>query len=166
MNTDAAFAEFSRVLARSGARDALAYLLGLSDFRFIGLFRFENGMANAAIHFDRENPDVMSVAEVPDNTTYCCYVRDSKGTFTTAHAVADPRLSEHIARNDPARDVVQAYCGVPIMDPEGQVLGTLCHYDLVPRDPTRLNLELLVRAASTLQQGNHVPPYPQPAAPV
>mgnify|MGYP003428652794 CR=1 FL=1 len=159
MDTDAAFAEFSRILADRGARDALAYLLGLSDYRFIGIFRFKDGKANAAIHFDRENPEVMSATEVPDTATYCCYVRDSKGAFMTAHAIADPRLAEH-----PARTVVQAYCGVPIMNPEGQVLATLCHYDLVPRLPTQLDMELLVRVASALRQGGHVPPYPQPAA--
>jgi GAF domain-containing protein len=159
VDTDAAFAGFSRVLADRGARDALAYLLGLSEYRFIGVFRFKDSKANAAIHFDRDNPDVMSANEVPGSATYCCYVRDSKGAFMTAHAIADPRLAEHAART-----VVQAYCGVPIMDPEGQVLGTLCHYDLVPRDPAQLDMELLVRVASALQQGNHVPPYPQPPA--
>jgi GAF domain-containing protein len=159
VDTDAHFAEFSRILADRGARDALAYLLGLSDYRFIAIFRFQNGKANAAIHFDRENPEVMSASEVPDTATYCCYVRDSKGSFKTADALADARLAQH-----PARAAVRAYCGVPIMNPEGGVLGTLCHYDLVPRDPAQLDMELLVRAASALQQGHHVPPYPQPTA--
>ena len=154
--TGVAFDEFASRLSTAGIRDALAYLLGLSDYRFIGIFRFEAGMANAAVHVDRENFSQLSAQEVPDTATYCCYVRDSGGAFATAHATLDPRLGEH-----PARDSVQAYCGVPIMTPEGEILGTLCHYDLVPRDPENLDLPLLLQVASTLAQSGLVPPYPR-----
>lgn len=155
-DTGAHFKQFARVLASSGARDALAYVLGLSDYRFIGIFRFKDGKANAAIHYDRENPAQLHATEVPDTATYCCFVRDSKGVFTTVNALVDPRLDEH-----PARAEVLAYCGVPVLDPEGHLLGTLCHYDVAPRDASQLDLELLVQVAATLQQGDHVPPYPQ-----
>ena len=155
-DTGAHFKQFARVLASSGARDALAYVLGLSDYRFIGIFRFKDGKANAAIHYDRENPSQLQATEVPDTATYCCFVRDSKGVFTTVNALVDPRLDEH-----PARAEVLAYCGVPVLDPEGHLLGTLCHYDVAPRDASQLDLELLVQVAATLQQGDHVPPYPQ-----
>lgn len=143
------------LLASSGAREALAYVVGLSDYRFIGIFRFSNGRANAAIHYDRENPGVMAATEVPDTATYCCYVRDSKGMFTTANAMADPRLVAH-----PAREAVLAYCGIPILEPDGHLLGTLCHYDVEPRDAAHLDLQLLMQVASLLEQGGHVPPYP------
>jgi hypothetical protein len=46
------FAEFQGRLSGAGARDALAYLLSLTDYRFIGVFRFQDGRANAAIHYD------------------------------------------------------------------------------------------------------------------
>jgi GAF domain-containing protein len=149
------FQRFSEILGANGARDALAYLLSLSDYRFIGIFRFQDGKANAAIHYDRENPSVMNATEVPDTATYCCYVRDGNGVFTTANALTDARLEQH-----PARETVLAYCGVPVMDPSGNLLGTLCHYDLVPRDPAQLDMELLLQAAVALEQGDHVPPYP------
>ena len=134
----------------------MAFLLGLTNFRYIGLWRFQDGRTNAAVHYDRENPDQLTAQEVPDTATYCCYVRDSKGVFMTAHALLDPRTEGH-----PAREAVPAYCGVPVMDPEGQIIATLCHYDLVPRDPNEVNLELMLQVASTLAHGNHVPPYPQ-----
>jgi GAF domain-containing protein len=69
--------------------------------------------------------------------------------------MADPRLLEHAARHQ-----ILAYCGIPLLDAEGVLLGTLCHYDTVPRDPDRLDLELLLQVASTLALGAHVPPYP------
>ena len=149
------FDQFANILADSGAREALAYVLCLSDYRFIDIFRFQNGKANAAIHYDRENPETLFATEVPETATYCCYVRDSNGVFTTANSLTDPRLTDH-----PARKTVLAYCGVPVMDSNGLLLGTLCHYDVVPRDPAQLDLALLIQVASALELGDHVPPYP------
>jgi hypothetical protein len=53
---------------------------------------------------------------------------------------------------------------VPLMDSAGTLLGTLCHYDLVPRDPKQVDLELMLNVASFLTLGGHVPPYPGTAA--
>ena len=158
-DTDAAFAAFMQSLNQQGLRPALAGLLRRTDYRFIAIYRFQDGKANAALHYDRENPDVLSAQEVPASATYCCYARDARGVFTTADALRDERLTDHVARN-----VVQAYCGLPLMTPEGEILGTLCHYDLVPRDPAQIDLMLMVQVASALAQGGWVPPYPQPAA--
>ena len=149
------FEQFQAVLATSGVRDALAYLAGLTDYRFIGIWRFQDGKADAAVHFDKENPDTLRAQAVAETATYCCYVRDSKGVFKTAHALLDPRTEGH-----PAREAVPTYCGVPVMDSGGMLLGTLCHYDVVPRDPEQINLELMFAVASALAQGGHVPPYP------
>ena len=153
--TDEAFAAFDRALHAEGPRAALTYLVGLTSYRFIGIFRFNGGLANAAIHVDRENPDVTRLDAVPETATYCCYVRDGRGVFTTVDAMADPRLLTHVARAQ-----VRSYCGVPLISPEGELLGTMCHYDLVPRDPEELDLPLLLQAAGTLANGGHVPPYP------
>ena len=158
-STQENFEAFSQTLESSGVRAALAFLLGLTDYRFIGIFRFENGNANAAVYYDRENPQTLAVDELPESTTYCCYVRDSGGTFTTADSMADARLAAH-----PRREKVVSYCGVPVMDPEGAIIGTLCHYDVVPRDPAQIDMELIVRVASALAYGGHVPPYPRPVS--
>ncbi len=157
--TTEAFRQFEVVLEREGIRAGLAKVLERTNYRYIGIFRFEGGKANAAVHYDRLNPDVLTAQEVPDTATYCCYVRDSRGAFTTANAMTDPRLNAH-----PAREVVLSYCGVPVMDSEGTMLGTLCHYDLVPRDPEQIDLELVLQVASALAQRNAVPPYPTASA--
>jgi GAF domain-containing protein len=156
MGTREHFDDFSSILAHSGPREALSHLLHLTDYRFIGIWRFHNGRANAALHIDRMNPAVLEAEEVHENATYCCYVRDSKGVFMTAHAALDARTAGH-----PARESVPAYCGVPLLDADGNILGTLCHYDVVPRDPQQIDLELMIQVAGALVQGGHVPPYPQ-----
>ena len=127
-SSDTEFARFMQTLHNAGLRAALGYLLSLTDYRFIGIFRFENGMVNAAVHVDRDNPQVLTIEAIPELASYCCFVRDSGGVFTTAAALADARLEGH-----PKRATVQAYCGVPVMDLEGGLIGTLCHYDQVDR---------------------------------
>lgn len=155
LTTDDAFDQFSAALASSGIRAALAYLLSLTDFRYIGIFRFEGDRANAAVFYDRDNPTVEHINEVPAEATYCCYVRDSGGAFTTANALQDARLMGHAAQA-----TVLSYCGVPVMDSAGTLIGTLCHYDLVPRDPAQIDMALMLRVASELAYGQHIPPYP------
>ena len=155
LRTEDAFDSFARRLSDEGLRSALAGLLALTDYRFIGIFRFKNGQAAAAVHYDRENPNELRSAEVPETATYCCYVRDSRGAFTTANALLDARLDGHAAR-----EAVPAYCGVPIMDSEGVIFGTLCCYDVVPRDPAQVDMPLLLQVASRLAQTGQVPPYP------
>ena len=150
-----AFADFVVTLKSKDLRTSLAGLLKRTDYRFIGIWRFENGKANAVVHYDRENPTVTTATEVPDTATYCCYVRETGKPFKTPNALIDERLAAH-----PARTEVQTYCGVPVMDSAGTILGTLCHYDVVPRDPEQVNIELMLSVASYLALGGHVPPYP------
>ncbi|VTU16002.1 hypothetical protein SRS16CHR_01663 [Variovorax sp. SRS16] len=150
------FARFAVTMRSEGLREALASLLQQTDYRFIGIWRFEDGQANAVVHYDRENPDVLTAQEVPDTATYCCFVRDSHAPFMTPNALVDERLAQH-----PARAQVLTYCGVPLMDSAGTILGTLCHYDLVPRDPQQIDIELMLNVASYLTLGGHLPPYPK-----
>jgi GAF domain-containing protein len=155
--TQAAFDAFSGHLQAEGLRPALAYLLKLTDYRFIALFRFQGDRANAAVFYDREHPDVLRIDEVAANATYCCFARDARGVFATTNAMSDPRLLSHVAR-----EAVQAYWGVPVMTPEGEILGTLCHYDVVPRETRQIDLELMLSVASTIERQGLVPPYPTP----
>ena len=154
-STEDAFDKFSAILQAEGLRESMAYLLRLTDYRFIGLWRFRDGRANAALHYDREDPSQLYAQEIADTASYCCYVRDSKGVFMTAHALLDPATAGH-----PAREQVSAYCGIPVMDEFGAILATLCHYDVVPRDPEQVNIELMIQVSSALARGGLVPPYP------
>ena len=158
-STDDAFDRFSSTLASSGIRAALAYLLGLTDFRYIGIFRFEGDRARAVVYVDRDNPEVEQIDEAPVVATYCCYVRDTVGVFKTCNSLADPRLDNHTAQ-----PTVVSYCGLPVLDSTGVLLGSLCHYDSVPHDPEQIDMALMMRVASTLAYGQHIPPYAQPLA--
>ena len=154
-STDEAFAEFKSLLDGQGIRPALAYIRSLSDYRFIGIFRFKDGKSTSVVHVDKDSPSVLQASEVPEAATYCSYIKSDGAPFATADASVDPRVVGH-----PAREVVIAYCGVPVVTPEGEFIGTLCHYDLVPRDATQLDLELLVQVSSALTYSGKVPAYP------
>jgi GAF domain-containing protein len=154
-STASAFNVFSSLLASDGIRAALYAVLRRSDYRFISIFRFKDGKATSAVHVDREDLKVTQAAEVLDTATYCCYVRDGAGPFVTASTLVDPRTATH-----PAREAVQSYCGIPIVQADGTLIGTLCHYDLVPRNPEQLDLELLVQVSSAIARSGLVPPYP------
>jgi len=149
------FAAFRHTFDSEGLRAALAGLLELTDYRYIGIWRFQDARAAAAAHVDRENPDEQHAQEVPETATYCTLVRDQRAPFKTADSELDPQLGLH-----PARHVVRTYCGIPLMDSSGEILGTLCHYDLVPRDPEQINIELMLMVASFLVSNGHVPAYP------
>lgn len=154
--TAAAFNVFASLLASDGIRTALYSVLRRSDYRFIGIFRFKNGKATSSVHVDRENLGVTQADEVDDTATYCSYVRNTGRPFVTSDASTDQRTLGHAARQ-----VVLSYCGIPIFQPDGELVGTLCHYDVVPRDPRQLDLELLAQVSSALEKTGLIPPYPE-----
>lgn len=153
--TVVAFNVFANLLSTDGIRAALYSVLRRSNYRFISIFRFRDGLATSAVHVDREDLSVTQASEVPDTATYCHYVRESGRPFVTAQASSDARTVGH-----PSRDVVLSYCGIPIFEPEGALIGVLCFHDVVPREPDQLDLELLVQVSSALAQSGLVPPYP------
>lgn len=156
--TAVAFNVFAKLLQSDGIRAALYSVLRRSDYRFLGIFRFKDGMATSCVHIDRVNLSVTQADEVPDTATYCSFVRGTGAPFVTADASSDPRTADH-----PARNVILAYCGIPVMESDGTLIGTLCHYDVVPRDPEALDLELLLQVSSALAYAGVVPPYPERA---
>ena len=154
-STEAAFQQFTQTVAEEGLRSALAYLLSLADYRYIAIFRRNGDKATAVVFYDRDNPQTLRVEEVQVTATYCNMAVENKSFFATANSLEDPRLASHVARQ-----TVQAYWGLPLMTPEGEILGTLCQYDDVPRDPSQVNLELMIEVACALEQRGLVPPYP------
>lgn len=143
-------------LDAAGLREALRYLLELTDYRYIGIFRVDDtGMAHAVAFYDRRDPGQSALPPSPIGTTYCCYVRDSRGVFTIADSATDQRVRGH-----PKRDRLRAYCGVPILTAEGEYIGTLCHYDERPLDPAQIDLPLILQVCSALARLGVVPPVP------
>ena len=108
--------------------EALRELNATTGYRFTAVYRFTpSGAANLAI-FDRQSDAPESLLVVPEGASYCGIVRDSRNAFLVTRSLEDGRIVKH-----PAREVVQSYCGVPLIGEDGEVFGSLCHFDFEPR---------------------------------
>ena len=109
--------------------EALRELNATAGYRFTAVYRFTaSGAANLAI-FDRESEAPEALLVVPEGASYCGIVRDSRNAFLVTRSLEDGRIVRH-----PAREAVQSYCGVPLVGDDGEVFGSLCHFDFEPRD--------------------------------
>ena len=109
--------------------EALGELNATTDYRFTAVYRFTaSGAANLAI-FDRHSDTPESLLVVPEGASYCGIVRETRNAFLVTRSLEDGRIVKH-----PARDAVQSYCGVPLIAEDGEVFGSLCHFDFEPRD--------------------------------
>ncbi|SDP87865.1 hypothetical protein SAMN05216303_108218 [Rhodoferax sp. OV413] len=136
-----------------GAAAAIRYLNDGVAHRFTGLYLLENGVMRNLLLYDKAGEIRPTyLAEVPLETSFCQFVlRD--GVFTTSDSALDSRLDGH-----PYQGVMVSYHGVPWQTSNGEIGGTLCHFDLLPLDISDTEFALLQMAAQLLPA--HLPAYP------
>lgn len=132
------------MLTEAGIHPALAFLNARTSHRFTGIYRLDPPVLRNVRLYDRENPELEIGADAAMRETYCSIVGETCAPFATA----DPRLDERLAEH-PAREATLAYCGVPLRDERGNALGTLCHFDVVPR-PVDPEAPAVLEAAAPL----------------
>ena len=137
---------FSRTLEQQGLRDALYSLLRKTDYRYATLFRFDGTLNRAMVHLDRQNLAAELPQAFPIAQSYCQYVKDAARPFVTAEAAQDEATVGHAKR-----EVFQAYCGIPILAPDGTLAGSVCYYDEEPRQLDGMHAELLLFAATRIE---------------
>lgn len=115
-------------LKERGIRAALELVNRHSGHRFTALFRFEGGTLRNLHLIDRDDPTVERSPDLPVLESYCVYVRNTAQTFVTNDSMNDPRVDGH-----PKQKSVQSYCGIPLVEPDGTLFGTMCHFDYEPR---------------------------------
>ena len=120
---------FEQRLQQDGVISALAFLNDRTRFRFTGLYRVVPPALHNVSLFDRENPTLnVSGAVCALEDSYCSIVCTSGDPFAIADSRDDSRVANH-----PTRDAIQSYAGIPVRQPGGRVLGSLCHFDGRPR---------------------------------
>lgn len=124
---EAAAREFRAALSAYGLYDALGVLNATCEFRFTGVYRFERDMVINVVLYDRENPGLKIGEDVRLHESYCRMTAVAGDRCTIEDSRADPRLTEHAAR-----DAVQSYGAVLLKGSQGGPLGTLCHFDVRP----------------------------------
>ena len=142
--------QLKAILSGQDIRAAVIFLNGLTEHRFTALYRFDKETLVNLYFFDRENPTQESTPDIPVMASYCVFVRNSRSAFTTPDSLQDDRVHDH-----PKRKVVQSYCGVPLLDEDGKMFGTICHFDLRPIPISDENVELM-EAVALLIKTAHV----------
>jgi len=83
----------------------------------------------------------LDARETPREISFCGHVVESRLPIVVRDALKDPRFRENpFVLGEPR---VRFYTGVPLRSPDGQVLGTLCVIDVVPRVIAPREMELL-----------------------
>lgn len=132
---------FEQALRRSGLREALLGLLRLTDFRCLTLWCRDGGGEDQAVHIDREWPRDETLPAPDAVRAHGRYLRGADGRLALA-AVLEPAF-----RNGPP----PAACfAIPVLDPQGALLGTLCLHDDRAHADEVVDLELLVLIVSAL----------------
>jgi hypothetical protein len=145
VDVGAAVREARARLEAGGVRAVLEYLNGRTEHRFTGLYRFDGDILRSLALYDRDDPAVQVGADAPLHETYCSIVGEGTPTFATADAGADPQLARH-----PARARAVSYCGALVRDAKGKAVGTLCHFDVVPRPVPAAEIPVLEGVAGIL----------------
>jgi GAF domain-containing protein len=142
--------ELRRLVAGAGVRSGLIFLNKLTSHRFTALYRFDGELLRNLFFFDRENPGQVSSPEIPILASYCVFVRDSGETFNVSNSEEDERVAGH-----PKRLQIRAYIGVPLLDEDGKMFGTICHFDVQPRPIEEENVQLMEQMAGILKKSTN-----------
>jgi diguanylate cyclase (GGDEF)-like protein len=130
----------ARLAARvTGARIGLVNLIGPGEQEHLG----------------RSDPALPERSALPDEQMHCANVVAAGGPLVVLDSRSVPRFADHPAVRD---GVMRFYVGAPVLDADGQVLGTVCALDPEPRaevgDGELSALADIARAASTLLQAS------------
>ena len=145
-------AQLRDLYAREGLRAAVIHLNHQTLHRFTAVLHFGDAKLRSACFYDRENPTAESCPDIPEDASYCIYVKRTAAPLVIGDSPTDPRTVGH-----PARQEVKAYCGFPLTDDSGRVYGTMCHFDVQPRPLDHAPIDLMEVMAELLR------PDPRPA---
>lgn len=147
------------LLTRHGLRPAIVFLNGLTAFRYTAVFRFDDEISKTVCFFDREDLKADVLPEMPIVTSYCVYVRDLRSAFSLPDSMTEVLVAAH-----PMRDRIHAYCGAPLLDAEGDVVGSICHFNVTALPLAESDAQLLEAAAELIMARGFVdPPRANPA---
>ncbi|HEY1103096.1 MAG TPA: GAF domain-containing protein [Burkholderiaceae bacterium] len=144
-NMASALDQFTDILRTQGVAASLRYLNQRVEHRCTAIYGLEAMTVRNLYLYDREGaliPEALGV--VPLGDSFCQHaLRD--GPFGTDDSAADARLA-----GSPFQGVVVAYHAVPLSRGTADLIGTLCHFDFVPRSMSDAEFAFLQKAARML----------------
>jgi GAF domain-containing protein len=117
-----------RILKDGSLREALIYLNTHSRYRYTSIYRFDDNLLHSLFFYDRERPETLTQENIPIADSYCVIIQRTLENFATSNAPKDPRTEGH-----PNQEVMRSYVGVPLKNRNGDLFGTICHFDHAPK---------------------------------
>lgn len=134
------------LLEQRRVADALEYLNSGTPFRFTGIYRVDGLTLTNLFLYDRENRMGSGGTGARLADTYCVWIQETLSVVQMSDSTTDPRAVGH-----PKREQVRSYCGGPIRDERGNLIGTICHFDFAPHAaPSTDTLPLLAAVGPLL----------------
>ncbi|MDM0073804.1 GAF domain-containing protein [Variovorax sp. J2P1-59] len=135
----------SSILDADGPSNALAFLNDGVAHRYSAIYRLAGlTLKNVLLHDKTGKLRPEYLAAIPFDSSYCQFVvRD--GQFRTDNSSVDARL-----RGYSYPSIALSYHSVPILNPGGDIWGTLSHFDTAPLPLPDEEFELLKGAAPLL----------------
>ena len=115
---------FRANIAANGLWAAMRSLNAMSPYRFTAIFGFDGDLLRNVCLVDKEDLTVKSCADQPITESYCIFIHRAPEPFSVEYALRDNRVNGH-----PKQRSYQCYYGIPLMDRNGNLLGTVCHFD-------------------------------------
>ncbi|MDM0073784.1 GAF domain-containing protein [Variovorax sp. J2P1-59] len=136
---------FTATLQTEGPEAALAFLNAAVPHRYSAVYRLHGEtLQNIYLHDKQGELRPEFLAIVPFEVSFCQFVlRD--GFFRTDDSGKDSRLDGH-----PYQGMMVSYHGVPLTSATGELIGTLCHFDVQSHPLPDGEFELLQSAARVL----------------
>ncbi|HEY1656817.1 MAG TPA: GAF domain-containing protein [Candidatus Sulfotelmatobacter sp.] len=116
--------QFKSIATTGGLWAGLQWLNSRAPYRFSAVFAFDGDMLRNVCLVDKEDADVKTCGDQPILNSYCTYIHRSGQPFSVENSNLDSRVADH-----PKRPSLQSYYGIPLVDPDGKMLGTVCHFD-------------------------------------
>ena len=137
--------DIEAILDAEGVRGALRWLNEQVPHRYSAIYERQGKTLHNLYVFDKQNPAIRLFTDEPIIDTYCHLVFDTESNIQITNASSDSRVQQH-----PKRTVVESYCGVPLRLANGEVFGTVCHFDPEPQTLNDAELQVLEAAAQKI----------------
>jgi GAF domain-containing protein len=135
------------LIAEGKIKAALERINQQGPHRYTAIFAFESAGLRMACLFDRQNPQAIPAKDLmPLEESYCSFIWKSRHKFILLDASSDERVSGHAKQ-----PVFRSYVGLPILNADGSLWGTICYFDTEPQAVSEEQLELLEQAADQLK---------------
>ena len=144
---DLRLAHLELLLKREGLGAAASYLNSRVPHRFTTIYRLDADIFTPVEVVDkRAQVDTNTTSATPFNESLCRFPV-LHGTFTTSHTATDPRLKGATYPGE-----VGSYTGVQVTRSNGELYGTLCHYDFAPTYISHIEYQFLQLAVHLISR--------------